>query len=123
MVQHLQRALGRASNGGMDWIEVENANGMRTRYDDQETIENKIMEMNERCFHLTKTTPPMQEPLLGQLGYLGNMEAAKQILEGTYEYPPGMSPATQQFLEALPPSDFSYCRGGYDPTQGIEGGL
>ena len=57
-------------------------------------IENKIMETNERYFHLTKTMPPMQEPLLGQLGYLGNMEAAKQILEGTYEYPPGMIPVT-----------------------------
>ena len=27
-VRHLQRALGRTSNSGMDWIEVENANGM-----------------------------------------------------------------------------------------------
>jgi hypothetical protein len=61
-------------------------------YDDQATMECLIIENNSAHFCLTKNTPPMTEPLLSELGYLANTEAAKQILEGTYHY-------TQDFLK------------------------
>ncbi len=50
-------------------------------YDDQATIKRLIIENNSAHFRLTKNTPPMTEPLLLELGYLYNTEAAaRQIL-------------------------------------------
>jgi hypothetical protein len=57
-------------------------------YDDQATIKQLIIENNSACFCLTKNSPPMTEPLFSELGYLSNMEAARQILGGTYVCPP-----------------------------------
>jgi hypothetical protein len=43
----------------------------------------------------------MQEPLVSQQGYLGNMEATSQILNGTYVCPPELETETQLFISAL----------------------
>jgi hypothetical protein len=43
----------------------------------------------------------MQEPLVSQLGYLGNTEAASQILNGTFVCPPELETETQLFISAL----------------------
>jgi hypothetical protein len=50
-------------------------------YDGQATIKLLIIENNSAHFCHTKNTPPMTEPLLLELGYLSNTEAARQILE------------------------------------------
>jgi hypothetical protein len=46
-------------------------------------------------------TPPMMEPLLSDLGYLADTEAAAQILDGTYICPPGTDDYTRDFLRIL----------------------
>jgi hypothetical protein len=91
------------SNGAVDWIEMEgdNGNDEATQITDQPTMEQHIMENNSRRFRLTESTPTMQEPLVSQLGYLGNMEAASQILNGTYVCPPELETETQLFISAL----------------------
>jgi hypothetical protein len=66
-------------------------------YDDQATIEWLIIENNSAHFCLTENTPPMTGPLLSELGYLSNMEAAKQILGGTYVHNPPPPPSTDHF--------------------------
>ena len=43
----------------------------------------------------------MTEPLRSELGLLGTTEAARQILAGTYEPPPGVDNLTQEFLTVL----------------------
>jgi hypothetical protein len=90
------------SNGAVDWIEMEGDNGdvVATQIMDQPTMEQCIMENNSRRFRLTESTPPMQEPLVSQLGYLGNTEAASQILNGTYVCPPELETETQLFISA-----------------------
>jgi hypothetical protein len=70
-------------------------------YEDQATVERFIMENNSACFHLTKDTPPMTEPLLSELGYLANTEAAERILAGNYVCPPCTDQYTQEFLKYL----------------------
>jgi hypothetical protein len=91
------------SNGAVDWIKMEgdNDNDKATQIMDQPTMEQRIMENNSRWFRLMESTPPMQEPLVSQLGYLGNMEAASQILNGTYVCPPELETETQLFISAL----------------------
>jgi hypothetical protein len=99
-VRHLRRVLGTTGNSRVDWIEVKE-DGEMIRYDDQENIEKKIMESNKKQFCLTETSPPMQEPLVIELGYLTNTKTAEQILQGTYICPPGVDMHTQQFLASL----------------------
>jgi len=100
-VRHLRRALGKTGSSGVDWIKTEDSNGNVTRWEDQRSIEEKIMEMNDARFRLTESTPPMQEPLVSELGYLANTEAVEQILNGTYVCPPGIDQDTQDFLSKL----------------------
>jgi hypothetical protein len=40
------------------------------------------------CFCLAYSAPCYQEQLFDNLGFMGDTECSKQILEGTYEYPP-----------------------------------
>ena len=61
-----------------------------TEYDNQANVERAIIQNNSTRFHLTEGTSAMQEPLLSYLGYFGNMMAAQQILDGTYECPDGV---------------------------------
>jgi hypothetical protein len=91
------------SNGAVDWIkgDGDNDNDEPIRITDQPTMEQRIMENNSRRFRLTESTPPMQEPLVSQLGYLGNTEAASQILNGTFVCPPELETETQLFISAL----------------------
>jgi hypothetical protein len=91
------------SNGAVDWIEGDgdNDNDEPIRITDQPIMEQRIMENNSRRFRLTESTPPMQEPLVSQLGYLGNTEAASQILNGTFVCPPELETETQLFISAL----------------------
>ena len=72
-----------------------------TEYDDQANVERAIIQNNSTHFRLTEGTPAMQEPLLSDLGYFGNMTAAQQILDGTYECPDGMDDYTREFLQSL----------------------
>jgi hypothetical protein len=46
------------------------------------------MENNLARFCLTEDTPQMMEPLLSELGYLANTEAAESILTSNYVCPP-----------------------------------
>jgi hypothetical protein len=84
--RHLRQMMGQSQNGAMDWIKVnkggnvdEDGAPILTCYSDQLNVECIIMDTNSKCFQLTETTPPMQEPLVGLLGYLCNTEAAWQI--------------------------------------------
>ena len=66
---------------------VEGADPILIRHSDKDTVEQKIMENNEIRFRLTESTPPMNELLLSDLGFLSDTDAAKCILNGTYICP------------------------------------
>jgi hypothetical protein len=70
-------------------------------YEDQATVKRLMMENNVAHFRLTEDTPPMQEPLLSEPGYLADTLAAEQILNGTYVCPPGTDSFTQDFLACM----------------------
>jgi hypothetical protein len=64
-------------------------------------VEQLIMANNAAHFCLMEDTPPMTEPLLSDLGYLADTEAAAQILDSTYICPPGTDDYTRDFLRIL----------------------
>ena len=63
------------TDGSVDWIEVETglvvegADPILIRHSNKDTVEQKIMENNEIRFRLMESTPPMNEPLLSNLGF------------------------------------------------------
>ena len=68
---------------------------------DKRRVEQAIMQSNAARFRLTEDTPPLQDPLLSDLSYLGIMEASKQILVGTYVCPLEVDDFTRDFLSCL----------------------
>ena len=81
-------------------VEVQVGDGW-VNYKGQKEAEEHIMEENLSCFQLTKNTPLKQGKLQDDLGFLVNMLAVEQVLEGTYAIPPGTDPFTREFLEVL----------------------
>ena len=107
--RQIKRAMGKAQAGSIARVEVEvthpGCNTIIETYESQEAVEAAIIENNTTRFRLTENTPPMQEPLVSELGFEGTTEAAEQILAGTYVCPPGTDQYTRLFLEALQAPD------------------
>jgi hypothetical protein len=51
------------------------------------------------CFCLVYSAPCYQGQLFDNLGFMGDTECSKQILEGTYEYPPNTNVWTKKILQ------------------------
>ena len=65
-------------------------------------MERLIMEENERKYHQMETSCPLlQGQLLDDIGLLGDGPEVENILNGTYQQPPDISPATKLWLENL----------------------
>ena len=98
--RRMRHVLGRKRAGAVIRIGV----GEGAEYielSEKEVVEMKIMENNTKRFRLTENTPPMQEPLLSDLGYLGDTPEAEMIMDGTYVCPPGVDEYTQDFFQCL----------------------
>ena len=59
------------------------------------------MENNEIRFWLMESTPPMNELLLSDLGFLSDTDATKCILNGNYICPEGVDAYTKNFIASL----------------------
>lgn len=91
---------GKTRHGAVDRVHVEDGDEV-IEYTDKETVEEKISKTNEARFKLAWDSPPLQEPLISELGILGDTEAAERILKGTYVCPPGTDEYTRKFISAL----------------------
>ena len=60
-----------------------------------------LRQMNDEKYAATSNTPLMIDPLLNDFGYLGERQAADEVLQGTYTYPEGTSQETREMLSAL----------------------
>ena len=67
----------------VDWIEVEAGLAVEKTdpiliwHSNKDTVEAKIMENKEKWFQLMESTLPMNKPLLSDLGFLADTNAAK----------------------------------------------
>ena len=71
-----------------------------TEYDTQRTVENGIWDgIHSKRFYLAEQAPICQGRLRGEFGYNASTPAARQVLEGTYEYPIDCDPATRLIMK------------------------
>ena len=76
-------------------------------YDTEADIFQHVSANLSEQFCLTLTAPCCNGPLFNDNVFLGDTEAALQILEGTYCYPSGTDPATKLLLEE---ADITYSK-------------
>ena len=66
----------------------------------QDKVENTIWDIiPNNIFHIAEQAPIWQGKLRGDFGYLANTPDTSQVLSGTYNYPSGCDPATQDILQ------------------------
>ncbi len=51
------------------------------------------------CFRLAYSAPCFQGQIFDYLGFMGDTECSKQILEGTYDYPPNTNIWTKKIFQ------------------------
>ena len=66
----------------------------------QDRVENTIWDrVHKKISHLAEQAEICQGQLRGDFGYLANTPATIQVLAGTYNFPPGCDPETQDLLQ------------------------
>ena len=114
----LKYLRGRLRGGGVAFLQTTGADGSIQDVTDKREMERLLLRANENKFRQCEQTPMMQQPLLAEFGRLGvDMPAARQVMEGTYDAPPGTHPAAQYVLQNLAMSDIA--RDADDTNQSI----
>ncbi len=76
-------------------------NNVRTECSTKVTVENACINENIGRFSQTNDTPPMDDSLIADLGYLPETNAKYHILDGTYAPPIGTDQYMCEFIEKL----------------------
>ena len=77
------------------------SDGVRTECTEKTSMEDACIVENTYRFSQAESTPPMTEPLVSELGYLADTEAAERILEGNYAIPDDLDPYTAMLIREL----------------------
>jgi hypothetical protein len=99
--RNIKRMRGKLGNGQVTKVYQTDEDGIKTVCETQETMVKAFFKENDERFSQTEPTPPMQPPLVNDLGYLAETEMADQVLEGTYEIPQEVDRYTQELLQEL----------------------
>jgi hypothetical protein len=75
--------------------------GVWTECTDKLSMEDACIPENTARFSQAESTPPMTEPLVTDLGYLADTEAAQRILDGTYDIPADLDTYAAKFIHEL----------------------
>ncbi len=75
--------------------------GVRTECTEKTSMEDACIVENTYRFSQAESTPPMTEPLVSELGYLADTEAAERILEGNYAIPNDLDPYAAMLIQEL----------------------
>ena len=92
---------GRLGNSRVTKLWYTDDDGSRVECNTQHAMENACFQENETRFSQSETTPPMQEPMVSELGYLADTPEAEQVLQGCYLPPEGTDKYMKDLLEEL----------------------
>ena len=110
---------GKLGNTGVTKVEIVDADGEHILDENgapqvcrtQREILDLLSPINESKGRASEHTPFMQEPLLSAFGYHGKREAIEQVLNGTFQPPPGTDPYAAEFLQFAKRDDAIATRG------------
>ena len=99
--RRIKATLRRNTNCGTTRIQVRVGSKVKDITKKRE-MEKLIMDENEKKYHQTeKSCPLLQGQRLEDIGLLGDGPEVENILNGTYQQPPDISPATKLWLDNL----------------------
>ena len=90
----IKRGMGQKRAPAPTMVETINAEDKRVQCTTQELVEAAIHGEISSRFSQAGSAPICNGPLFELLGYNADTEAGAEILEGTFEPPPGTDPAT-----------------------------
>ncbi|CAB9523139.1 hypothetical protein SEMRO_1382_G267910.1 [Seminavis robusta] len=67
----------------------------------KESIEEVMLEVNSTKYQQCMNSQFMQDPLLSELGYIGNTDTAEEILQGSYQCSPVLNQYTQAVIQHM----------------------
>jgi exonuclease III len=107
-IRYLERKL---NNLSTTRVIISDKQGRQREICNRPSIEQHLMEANEKKYHQTENGCPLTKgQLCKDIGLLGEGPKVQDILNGTYRYPPGTNNATKDFLRQLKcPPGFRSC--------------
>jgi hypothetical protein len=69
------------------------------QYDTKQEVVDHTLDHLFECFCLVYSAPCYQGQLFDDLGFMGDTECSRKILEGTYEYPPNTNVWMKKILQ------------------------
>jgi hypothetical protein len=101
----ISRAIGKDQLAGISMVISPNPAGQLVQRTKHADITAAMIKEHRSKYHQTEGTPPMQGPVLHQLGYLGTGNDAEDILDGQYHRRPGTDDASAALLSHLSYAD------------------
>jgi hypothetical protein len=99
--RRIKLTVGKGLAANFSHVAYVNDNGQTVTCDSQEAIKDACKNEGYARYMQSATTPFLQDPLVHDLGYLGDTPAGQAILEGTYDIPPAVDKYTALYLKEL----------------------
>ena len=99
--RRIKATLGKLHGGSITKVDIEHGDGSIEEITTKEGIEEACMNENENKYRQTQMSPFMKEPLLSDIGYLGNTKACEDILRGRYTVPEGVNIYTRELIHHM----------------------
>jgi hypothetical protein len=99
--RNIKRMRGKLGAGQVTKVYQTDEDGTKTVCETQATMVKAFFKENDSRFSQTEDTPPMQSPLVEELGYLADTDFATQVLDGTYEPSPVVDKYARELLHEL----------------------
>jgi hypothetical protein len=99
--RNIKRMRGKLGSVQVTKVYQTDEDGTKTVCETQTTMVQAFFKENNTRFSQTESTPPMQMPLIDDLGYLAETDKAKQVLDGNYDPLMSVDSYTRELLHEL----------------------
>ena len=98
--RRLNYSMAKPKGRSVRTVQTATEDGEVTEHTNQQAVHDAIwQEIHGQRFYLAEQAPICQGQLRGDFGYMAFSPTARQVLDGTYDYPADFDPATRQLCE------------------------
>ena len=97
----IRRVNGKLRAGAVTSVIAPDRQGVWREVTSKKDVEDALIAENIRRFSQAQDTPFLQEPLLSAVGPVGTSMGAEEILNGTFQLPPGVDPYAAKLIPHL----------------------
>ena len=101
MYRQIHHAVGKQRMKGVTMVLEKNSTGEWVERNTPQEIFQALTKEYHAKYHQMEQTPPMRNPMVHMLGYLGTNTRSNCILDGQLEYVPGLHQYSRRLLQKL----------------------